>query len=106
MTRIGCCVVVTAAVLAGTADAGAAEQVGVANCDAFLTQYEACINTKMPQNVRALHQKEVDQWRKRWIEAGMKDPSFKKSSLGLEEVCKNTRMLATPMVEMFGCSFQ
>ena len=105
MTRIGCCVVVTAAVLAGTADAGAAEQVGVPTCDAFLTQYEACINSKIPQDVRALHQKEVDQWRKRWIELGTKNPSFK-SSLGLGEICKNTRMLSTPIVEMFGCSFQ
>jgi hypothetical protein len=104
MVRIGCCVVV--AVLSGAADANAAEQVGVPTCDAFLTQYEACINTKMPQDVRALHQKEVDQWRKRWIEAGIKDPSFKKSPLGLEGVCKNTRTLTAVMVEMFGCSFQ
>jgi hypothetical protein len=104
MMRTGCCVVVTVAVLAGAG--GAAEQVGVPNCDAFLTRYEACINTKMPQNVRALHQKEVDQWRKRWIEAGTKDPSFKSSPLGLGEVCKNTQTLATPMVEVFGCSFQ
>src|SRR5262245_9518129 len=103
MVRIGCCVIVVATVFAGKVGTRAADQVGVQACDALLTQYEACNNAKMPKDVLALHQNEVDQWRTRWIDYGAKNPSLK-SSLG--DICKNTATLTTPMVEFFGCSFQ
>jgi hypothetical protein len=103
MVRIGWYVVVAAAVFVGTPTPKAAEQVGIPSCDTFLAQYEACIDTKIPEAQRAFHRKTVEEKRKGWIEYGNKFPSLK-SSLG--ETCKSTMTLIAVMLEPYGCSVQ
>jgi hypothetical protein len=103
MFRVVSCVGLTAIIVAGSAGAVVAQEVGVPACDSYLSQYEACINSKVPESLRAHHRTEVDNWRKRWIDYGNKNPSLKSS---LDGACKNAMMLSSVVVEQFGCTMK
>ena len=57
--------------LAGTAtnrndNAGPTAQVGVAECDTFITAYENCVTTKVPEAARAQFRALMVTWRAEW----------------------------------------
>src|ERR1051326_6774141 len=47
-------------------NAAAGEKIGVPECDAFLTAYENCVTTKVPEQARAQFQAGMRTWRTEW----------------------------------------
>lgn len=55
------------ALLAGVT-AAHAQSTGIASCDDFLTKYDACVSSKVPEAQRAMYKTQIDQTRKTWID--------------------------------------
>jgi hypothetical protein len=86
---------------ATTATASAGEKIGVPECDAFITAYEACINDKVPAANRASLNAGVAQWRKSWHDLAA-NPQTKATLVG---VCKTQLDQAKVSMKAFGCTF-
>jgi hypothetical protein len=63
------------ALLAGVTTAHA-QSTGIAACDDFLTKYDACVVSKVPEAQRAMYKTQIDQTRKAWVDLA-KNPSAK-----------------------------
>ena len=63
------------ALLAGVTTAHA-QSTGIAACDDFLTKYDACVVSKVPEAQRAMYKTQIDQTRKAWVDMA-KNPSAK-----------------------------
>src|SRR5260370_17306879 len=46
--------------------AAAGDKIGVPECDDFITKYDACVSSKVPESARAQYKSAVDQWRSSW----------------------------------------
>ena len=55
------------ALLAGVTTAHA-QSTGIAACDDFLTKYDACVVSKVPEAQRAMYKTQIDQTRKAWVD--------------------------------------
>src|SRR5262245_27689385 len=42
------------------------EKIGVAECDEFITKYDACVNDKVTEAARAQYRQSIEQWRNSW----------------------------------------
>ena len=73
------------ALLAGVTTAHA-QSTGIVPCDDFLTKYDACIVSKVPEAQRAMYKTQIDQTRKAWVDMA-KNPSTKAT---MEATCKQT----------------
>ncbi len=73
------------ALLAGVTTAHA-QSTGIATCDDFLTKYDACVVSKVPEAQRAMYKTQIDQTRKAWVDMA-KNPSAKAT---MESTCKQT----------------
>jgi hypothetical protein len=93
------CVVSLAMLAAGYAQA--ADKVGVAACDDFLTKYETCISSKVPAAQQATFKTQFDQTRKTWSDMA-KNASTKPT---LEASCKQTMDQMKTALQAYGCSF-
>src|SRR5262245_4241020 len=63
-----------------------AQSTGIAACDDFLTKYDACVVSKVPEAQRAMYKTQIDQTRKAWVDMA-KNPSVKST---MEATCKQT----------------
>ncbi len=88
------------ALLAGVATAHA-QSTGIAACDDFLTKYDACVVSKVPEAQRAMYKTQIDQTRKVWIDLA-KNPSAKTT---MEATCKQTLDATKASLTAYGCSF-
>jgi hypothetical protein len=88
------------ALLAGIA-AAHAQSTGIAACDDFLTKYDTCVTSKLPEAQRAMYKTQLDQTRKTWVEMA-KNPSAKAT---METTCKQTMDAIKTSLSSFGCSF-
>jgi hypothetical protein len=88
-------------IMAATVTSRAADPIGVAACDDFLTKYEACLASKIPAAQRTTFQSQIDQTRRGWAELA-KNPSTKAS---LEAACKQTSQQMNAAMQAFGCAF-
>lgn len=89
----------TAPVAAGTpATAGA--QIGIAECDSFLTAYDNCVSNKVPENIRAQYKTAIENWRTQWKR--LADNPQTRSTLA--DVCKRQMETARAQVQAFGCT--
>src|ERR1051325_4251778 len=50
----------------GNTSTGATARVGVAECDSFITAYENCVTTKVPEANRAQFRGSINTWRTEW----------------------------------------
>jgi hypothetical protein len=89
-----------AALLAGLT-AAHAQSTGIAACDDFLTKYDACISSKVPEAQRAMYKTQIDQTRKAWLDMS-KNASVKAT---MESTCKQTLDATKASLTSFGCSF-
>lgn len=89
-----------AALLAGLT-AAHAQSTGIAACDDFLTKYDACISSKVPEAQRAMYKTQIDQTRKAWLDMA-KNASVKAT---MESTCKQTLDATKASLTAFGCSF-
>jgi hypothetical protein len=88
------------ALLAGVTAANA-QSTGIAACDEFLTKYDACVGSKIPEAQRATFKTQIDQTRKAWIDMA-KNPSVKTT---MEATCKQTMDATKASLTAYGCSF-
>ena len=88
------------ALLAGVT-AAQAQSTGIAACDDFLTKYDACIVSKVPEAQRATYRTQIDQTRKTWVDMA-KNPTTKAS---METICKQTLDATKASLTAYGCAF-
>ena len=74
---------------------------GIAACDDFLTKYDACVGSKVPEAQRAMYKTQIDQTRKAWVDLA-KNPSAKAT---MEATCKQTLDATKASLTAYGCSF-
>lgn len=92
---------IAGAVLLVGVTAANAQSTGIAACDEFLTKYDACVGTRIPEAQRAMYKTQIDQTRKAWIDLA-KNPSAKAS---MEATCKQTIDATKASLTAYGCSF-
>jgi hypothetical protein len=92
--------IVGAALLIGVTAANA-QSTGIAACDEFLTKYDACVGSKIPEAQRATFKTQIDQTRKAWVDMA-KNPTTKAT---MESTCKQTMDATKASLTAYGCSF-
>ena len=80
--------------------AATAEKIGVEECDAFLTAYESCISSKVPEAGRAQYHNAISQWRSSWKKLA-DNPATKGTLPG---ICKNAHDTAKVQMKSFNCT--
>ncbi len=84
-----------------SASASSGQKVGVAECDAFIAAYEACVNEKVPAAARAQFNTTLAQWRKSWRDLAA-NPQTKPT---LVQACKSTLEQSRQSMKAYGCKF-
>ena len=87
--------------LLASVTAAHAQSTGIASCDDFLTKYDACIVSKVPEAQRAMYKTQIDQTRKAWVDMA-KNPSTKAT---MEATCKQTMDATKTSLTALGCTF-
>lgn len=82
------------------ASTGAAE-FGVPECDAYLEKYLACVESKVPEAVRATMRAQIDQTKSQWKQAA----STPEGRTGLAAACKQASEAAGAAMKAYGCSW-
>ena len=90
----------TPAANANTATA-AAEKVGVAECDNFITAYENCVSSKVPEDRRAQLRNAVATWRAQWKKLA-DNPQTRGT---LAAACKSQIEATRTSMKVYGCTF-
>jgi hypothetical protein len=78
-----------------------AEHVGVAECDNFINAYEACVNSKVPEQARAQFNAALKTWRTEWKKLAA-NPQTK---AGLVTACKTQLETARTQMKAYNCTF-
>src|SRR5687767_4401070 len=86
---------------ANTAAAPSADKIGVPECDEYIAKYEACINSKVPENMRATFKSAFDSSRKAWRDAA----ATPQGKAGLATACKAAHDQAKTTLGSYGCSW-
>ncbi|MFL6255906.1 MAG: hypothetical protein ACJ74T_12915 [Pyrinomonadaceae bacterium] len=90
-----------AAATPGATTAATGEKIGVAECDDFITKYEACITGKVPAAQQALFKSSIEQWRSSWKK--LADNPTTKSTL--VSICKTQLEQSKTALSSFGCAW-
>ena len=83
------------------ATASAGEQVGIAECDSFITAYENCVSSKVPEAARAQLRASVTTWRTEWKKLA-DNPQTRGS---LAAACTRQRDLTQASMKAYNCTF-
>ena len=75
--------------------------IGVAECDEYLTKYEACIAEHVPDAARGTVRQQLDTARDRWKQAA----SSAAGRAGLAAGCKAALDTARASMQTYGCTF-
>ncbi len=84
---------------ATTASTG--DQVGIAECDTFITAYENCVSSKVPEAARASLKASVTTWRTEWKKLA-DNPQTRGT---LAAACKTQRDATAAQMKAYGCTF-
>jgi PBP1b-binding outer membrane lipoprotein LpoB len=76
-----------------------AEKIGVPECDDFITKYEACVSSKVPEAARAQYKASIETWRSQWSKLAA-NPQTKAS---LAQACKTAHENARTTLKSFNC---
>lgn len=79
----------------------AAEPIGIAACDDFLTKYEMCVTDKIPAAQQDAFKGQIEQLRAGWITLAA-NPQTKPT---LEAACVTSAEQMKTAVASFGCAF-
>lgn len=77
-----------------------ADSVGVPECDDYLSRYQACVDSKVPEAARSALKQSLDQTRASW-RAAMATPGGKE---GMAAACKQARETAKTSMSPYGCT--
>jgi hypothetical protein len=74
---------------------------GVAECDEYIQKYEACVNSKVPEAMRASVKGSMETARKMWKDAA----ATPQGKAGLATACKQALETAKSSMGSYGCSW-
>ncbi|HZB45732.1 MAG TPA: hypothetical protein VE360_10830, partial [Pyrinomonadaceae bacterium] len=74
---------------------------GVAECDEYISKYEACVKDKVPANMRAQMQTTLDASRNAWKTAA----STPQGKATLAKTCTDALAAAKQAMGSYGCNF-
>lgn len=77
------------------------DKIGIAECDDFLTKYEACVSSKVPEMARAQYQSMLKTWRAEWKKTA-DNPQTRDT---LAAACKQMAATQESALKMYGCTF-
>ncbi|MBX9991096.1 hypothetical protein [Phreatobacter oligotrophus] len=78
-----------------------ANEIGLPSCDRFITDYEACITTKVPEAQRGAFSQQITQLRGTWRELA-RDGQARQQ---LDSVCTAQSAQLRQVMAPYGCSF-
>src|SRR5215218_4372359 len=90
----------TASTNGGTTTASG-DKIGVAECDEYIQKYEACVNSKVPEAMRASIKGSMETARKMWKDAA----ATPQGKAGLATACKQALETAKSSMGSYGCSW-
>jgi len=82
-------------------DNASVAQVGVAECDTFITAYENCVNAKVPEAARAQFRTTMTTWRTEWKKLA-DNPQTRPT---LVNICKTHMENARTQMKAYNCTF-
>jgi len=91
----------SAASTPATTTASAGDKIGIEECDTFLTAYDNCVSTKVPEATRAQYRTAINTWRTEWKKLA-DNPQTRGT---LANVCKTQMETARTQFKSFGCTF-
>lgn len=77
------------------------DKIGVPECDDYIAKYEACVNSKVPEAMRATVRAQLDTARNSWRQLA----STAQGKAGLAQACKAAHDAAKQSMTAYGCSF-
>jgi hypothetical protein len=77
------------------------DKIGVPECDDFITKYDACVSSKVPEAARAQYKSAVAQWRASWKKLA-DNPATKGS---LAAACKQAAEQQATALKSYGCAW-
>ena len=92
---------VTATTPASGTAAATGDNIGVPECDDFITKYDACVSNKVPEMVRAQYKDAIARWRSEWRRMA-NDPATRGQ---LAAACKQAAEQQSAALKSFGCTF-
>ena len=78
-----------------------AEKIGIEECDAFLTSYDNCVSTKVPEAARAQYRQALTTWRTEWKRMA-ENPQSRGTLPG---ICKTALANARTQFKPYNCTF-
>ena len=84
-----------------TTTTASADKIGIAECDDFLTAYDACVSNKVPEVARAQYKATIEQWRSSWKKLA-ENPDTRAS---LAAACRQSAEQARTQMKSFNCTF-
>ena len=79
----------------------AVDKIGVAECDEFIANYDACVSSKVPEVARAQYKTAIEQWRTSWKKLA-ENPQTKAT---LAAACKQSAEQARTSMKSYNCTF-
>ena len=77
------------------------EKIGVAECDEYITKVEACLTSKVPENMRGTYKSSLDTMRTTWKKAA----ETSQGKAALAQGCKTALEQAKASMGSYGCSW-
>src|ERR1700749_1187164 len=77
------------------------DKIGVPECDDYIAKYEACVDSKVPETMRATVKASMETARKQWKDLAA-PPQGK---AGLAQACKAATDTAKQAMSSYGCSW-
>lgn len=84
-----------------TTTTSAGDKIGVAECDDFIAKYEACVNSNVPEAMRATVRAQLDTMRTSWRQAAANP----QGRAGLAAGCKAAHDQARTSMSAYNCSW-
>lgn len=91
----------SAASTPATTTASTGDKIGIEECDTFLTAYENCVSSKVPEAARAQYRTAITTWRTEWKRLA-DNPQTRGT---LATVCKTQMETARTQMKSVGCTF-
>ena len=85
----------------GNGASATAEKIGIEECDSFLTAYDNCVSTKVPETSRAQYKQAIANWRTSWKK--LAETAATRATLA--SVCKNQLETARAQLKAYNCTF-
>jgi len=84
-----------------TASTSASDKIGVPECDNYITKYESCVRSKVPEAMRGQLESSLKTARENWKKAA--ENTATRGTLAA--ACKQASDVAAASMKAYGCSF-